>query len=102
MFIQPSPYPPPRPHLDGINRDLSGVAGAGCVSHNQDQVRLGDEGDGEGALAVALVTVAEDALEWPAERELLLLQLVEEDLLVTGRWLCLESSESSLSGVGGN
>ena len=61
-------------------------ARAHLVRHHQDQIRLGNQCDGEGTLAAALVAVSEKSFQWPFQLEGGLVQLVEESFLVASLW----------------
>ena len=69
------------------HRDPGGVARAHLVRHDQHQVGVGDQRDGEGSLAAALVAVSQNSLQWPLQPESGLVQLVEVSFLVARLWL---------------
>ena len=71
------------------DRNRGRVTGTSLVGHHQHQVCVGNQFDGEGSLAVALVAVSKNSLQWPFQMKCRLVQLVEVSFLVTRHWLGL-------------
>ena len=76
-------------HPDGAHGDPGGVAGAHLVRHYEDQVCVRDLGHGERPLAVTLVTVSKNALQWSLLLQRFLIQLIEVGLFGAGLGLSL-------------